>query len=157
MKKTMFPMRKVAMLLLVLVFLTGSSCSDAPRDPSQGAYKEVRLQLNEEEKWEVPDGMWRHLDSSFALLNTEEPPSPAQIASVAGPLKRQQEAFVQQCTMTGDAHKVLHEWLIPYIGLVDKLQPDIPADSLPALWAELRYARELFGDFFMPEAGDSGM
>ena len=61
-------------------------------------------------KWAVPPAMMAHLANLEKDLDSGNADHAALAAKIDGHLR----AFISSCTMEGEAHQALHDWLMPF-------------------------------------------
>ncbi|MCP5023494.1 MAG: hypothetical protein GY930_17205 [bacterium] len=72
-------------------------------------------------KWKIHAEMMVHLRTAEQAVAGFSASEGADYAALAGDLQEALTLLTADCTMTGAAHDALHEWLLPYMELVDNL------------------------------------
>lgn len=136
----------VILVTSILIVCTFFSCSNEKAyEPI--VYKDVSLSLNDEQKWSVPSQMKIYMDSSFILIDQLEH-GEIDLLEIRDDLVDHKNGFVSNCTMKGAGHDVLHDWLIPYLGILDMLSEVDSAYEIEQVKAELIEAKRLYLEFF---------
>lgn len=118
--------------------LLSAACSN-PKNSSEQTKKTTEIEaqteaqpqvpLNDGQKWEVDAAMKPFIIKSEELLtnylNDDLAQSPTLVGQELEELNRQ---LIQSCTMTGEAHNALHQWLDPHMKLISQLK-NAPSNS----------------------------
>ncbi len=148
----------------IIYFLTFSifilSCGN-PSDQKSGEMKEsdtieeqnhhnesVSLELNNGEKWKIIESMMvyiRKMESDVAAFDkSAQKDHPALVEK----LKANIVLLTSSCTMEGKAHDVLHEWLVPYIDLVNLLSEAKNKKEADLIFAKIQKSFKEFNLYF---------
>lgn len=120
-------MRNRTNILVTAAFcLLLSACSEKEERTSAKApetidIEEEGLHLNQNEKWQVPEDMMQIIKKQQELVTNYQSQSDTVHLALGNDLDSLCTLLVQSCTMTGEAHNVLHEWLIPYWTVIDSI------------------------------------
>lgn len=79
------------------------------------------MQLDTGKKWQMDDHtrtLFKKMEADFAQADHS---SVEGLRSIGGTLKGELDTLIKGCTMTGDAHTMLHVYLTDYMTAVDKL------------------------------------
>lgn len=82
------------------------------------------IELNNGAKWEVVPEMMKHIrnmESDVNRFNETQHSEVKDFTLLGKKLQKNIDLLTSNCTMQGKAHDELHKWLLPYIGMVDKL------------------------------------
>lgn len=126
---------KIGLILMLSVVL--SSCGN-----SQSSMDD--LHLNDGEKWVVVEHMMTHIRNMETDIHQFDGKALEAYTNLGSDLKSNIDLLTSNCTMEGQAHDELHNWLVPYIGQANKL-----AKSKDLEEAIERYAliKKSFGTF----------
>ena len=106
------------------------SCGSGPApaaDPPQDAHQQEESQtesgdhalyLNEGKRWLVDSGMMVYLRTMESAVLNSNVQDMAAYEVLSETLQRESDLLTSNCTMKGEAHDVLHLWLVPYLDLV---------------------------------------
>lgn len=104
------------------------SCGDTTTPSDEMEAEEVPseivedgLHLNEGNKWQVPEDMMWQVQSQKDKLFEYQMAGDTTYIKLAHDLDSLCKNLVNICTMDGEAHNVLHEWLIPHWELIDQI------------------------------------
>ena len=144
-KKTIAMQRLFIPIILMALFF--SSCQETQIEEAPSVYDDVVLSLNKGDKWVIPGDMKIYMDSSMALIKASEANEsyPDDLAEV---LYHQKNSFVSNCTMKGTGHDMLHEWLIPYIGLLDEFEAAPSDNRKTEILHDLLNAKNRYSEYF---------
>lgn len=81
------------------------------------------LYLNDGKPWEINEEMKPYISKSEEILRiytTNE--ADTDYESMAQVLNDENKKLIESCTMTGEPHDVLHQWLAPHLDLTAALQ-----------------------------------
>jgi len=129
---------KVISIIAILVFTT--SCKDkvenkdtSPKteesievkQPEEHHHETGVVQLNNGKKWEANLETTEGVKKMQELMSAfSEKESPEAYASLKGNLKTEFTTIFEKCTMEGESHNQLHNYLKPMLGLFDGLEAD---------------------------------
>lgn len=108
-----------------------------------------QIPLNAGQKWEVDAAMKPFIIKSEELLtnylNDDLAQSPTLVGQELEELNRQ---LIQSCTMTGEAHNALHQWLDPHMKLISQLKNARSNSEAQPLLEQLRSSFSIFHKHF---------
>jgi hypothetical protein len=81
-------------------------------------------------------------------VDTTSLDAPDAPRALADSLFADMDELVRTCDMKGPAHDMLHEWLMPHMTLLQRLEQAPSADSARHLWVALDRSNALFDQFF---------
>lgn len=111
-------------------------------------YDDIHLELNDGEKWDVSDNMMRHMEKSFTAISKLDKSDKKDYRKLIESLNKQKDLFVSSCDMEGEGHEVLHQWLIPYMGLIESLENAITPEERKDAFEQLKMAKTVFKNYF---------
>lgn len=127
----------LAILLLVIACQNAASpeketnASQAATDHQDGP---AAVQLNNGEKWQANPETTQGIQAMLQLTaNFSTDGADADYAMLKKGLVTEFETIFKKCTMTGEAHNQLHNYLIPLKGLLEKLDSSDPATNKATL------------------------
>lgn len=83
------------------------------------------VMLNNGEKWEANPETTEQIKKMIALTDTFPAlPTAADYSALKTKLETEFQLVFQKCTMTGEAHTQLHNYLIPLKGMIEELGSD---------------------------------
>lgn len=137
-------MRSLVALFLVVAGLAscGGNAGHADAEKGQALY------LNNGQKWPVNAEMMPFITRSGEQIDTFLATPGGDFAQLARDLKTNNEKLIASCTMQGEAHEVLHVWLLPHIALVKELENAPDADAANAVITKLKASMTTFGQYF---------
>lgn len=71
-------------------------------------------------KWPIPAAMMAHLTSLEKDINAFSSIAAEDHANLAKRIDKQTDELISSCTMDGEAHNALHEWLMPFLELAQQ-------------------------------------
>lgn len=135
----------------IYFLVLAGACTFSACEQEQGfeseIYKDVSLTLDKGERWDVPNTMQVYMDSSLRLIAGLKEDTELT-DEMSAQLIAYKDSFVSQCSMDGEAHDVLHAWLLPYIDILDMAKEAQSAVQKEEAVNELLKARELYLEFF---------
>lgn len=101
-------------------------------------------------KWPVPPVMTSHIQKLEKDLAGFENKTPGDHAELAKRIKENLKQLISSCTMEGEAHNALHEWLMPFRELAKQhAESSDPAVQIEKI-REMRRAFRAFHEQFEP-------
>lgn len=141
-----------------LALLAGCGEPVAPVDEhAPGGHGQVTVPVEEElraddgRKWTVSPHMMvpiRRMQERLAAVDAGAWETPEAARVLADSLFRDMDELVRVCDMKGEAHDVLHEWLMPHMMLLQRLEKAPNADSARHILEELHRSNALFHQRF---------
>lgn len=123
--------RKATTLILIsVVSFSMSSCSNVETDNNvheshssspANSDSSKGLHLDKGEKWQVPNDMMSIVKIQQQMVIDYQAEGDTTFLKLGNGLDSLCTSLIQSCTMTGEAHNVLHEWLIPYWTTIDSV------------------------------------
>lgn len=109
------------------------------------------LVLDDGRKWRVSPSMMapirRHQDR-LRSARPEDLSEAGAATALADSLFNDMDELVRACDMKGRGHDVLHDWLMPHMGLLQRLERAADADTMAAVMAALDRSNDLFDRYF---------
>ena len=115
---------------------------------TESVYADVKLKLNDGDKWEMSGVMMTYITQSFYLIEESYRNENTNSKELGKTLNKLKESLVESCDMQGEGHDVLHSWLMPYIDLIDQLQQADDKEEITHIMNELITAKNLFLQHF---------
>lgn len=112
------------------------------------AKKGEALYLNNGQKWPVNAEMMPFIRRSGEQIDAFLATPGGDYAQLARDLKTNNEKLIASCTMQGEAHEVLHMWLLPHIALVKELEKAADANAANTVITNLKASMTTFGQYF---------
>ena len=137
-------MKYTLMLATALTFMFGSCTNENNASSTPSIYDEIELELNDGEKWEISSSMKSHIESSRKAIEHGD----FKHEQLAEELIQSKDNFISGCDMTGHGHDVLHEWLIPYIGLLDDYKEANNEKDQEEALNQIKMALKVFDEYF---------
>lgn len=153
-------MRKKALMQVVMLLLACGVCSvgcggggkAGHGDGPQEAAQEVGgLELDNGSKWRLGPHMMgpvRRMQDRLSATSAWELAAEGSAARLADSLFADMDQLVQACDMKGKGHDVLHDWLMPHMALLQRLERTTDPDSVAQVLAELERSNALFDRYF---------
>lgn len=114
-------MEKTQRIILGLIAIVGITLFSACNSNDSKQHQKPNIHLNNGQKWKVNKEMQPAINKGNELVNQFIAQNDTNYKVLAKELKAQNNTLIQECTMTGESHNVLHHWLHPYMEQVDKL------------------------------------
>lgn len=106
------------------------------------------LTLNNNEKWVVNEEMKPHLLKGEQAVNSFIDSNSTDYAKLAEEVKEQNNQLIKSCTMDGESHDQLHNWLHPHLEITKKLAEETDAEKSKALVEELKASYKVYHEYF---------
>lgn len=106
--------------------------------------KEQGLMLNEGHKWQVPAPMYWLVQQQKDKLFEYQMAGDTTYLHFGNQLDSLCKELTKQCTMEGEAHNNLHEWLIPHWTIIDQINE---APSLAEAQEQVNLLNNSFNEF----------
>ncbi|MCC5918319.1 MAG: hypothetical protein JJU02_13450 [Cryomorphaceae bacterium] len=120
--------------LVILTILLISSCAENAKETKPTDVKiEQRTSINPE--------MWPHIMYGVEFFEKWKANDGVNFNILYDGLNKHNRAFIESCTMRGEAHDLLHAWLDPHLKLINELKSDSADDAIHKIQAS-------FDDFF---------
>jgi hypothetical protein len=101
-------------LLLLLATILLMACGS---DPDSHL-----LRLNNGEKWKVNEEMTPFIEEGNTILQTYIDNGGTDYHALADKLEKQNWQLIKNCTMEGESHDQLHNWLHPHMAMINELE-----------------------------------
>lgn len=134
--------------LLVFFFFQISAIHSQHSGDSSSADRLHELRLNEGEKWKIDSEMMKHIRMGEDLLNEFTKKSGTDYSRLANDLSESNNNLIFSCSMTGEAHDLLHKWLHPHLALTALLQKAENPEAASKLVNELKDSYKIFNTYF---------
>jgi len=136
-------MKKLSSLALVLLsILTIVSCNSHQKSHSDG------ISLNNGEKWIVNAEMKPHIQEGKEILEAYQADGGSDYKALAEQLERANAELIKSCTMEGESHNQLHNWLLPHMKLITKLEESKSQEEAEKIIEELEESLETYEKYF---------
>lgn len=128
MKKTLIPL---FLYLIFAVACTGNQKEENDHhhhdhsehhDHESHALDESTVQLNHGEKWEANPETNEGINNMLALVSKEEAEAATDLKTLQKNLRGEFNTILQKCTMKGESHNQLHNYLHPLKEKIDSLE-----------------------------------
>lgn len=106
------------------------------------------LHLNNGEKWEVNAEMKPAIEAGNKILSEYLAQQGIDYKKLAEDLKNQNDKLIKSCTMKGESHDVLHQWLHPHMKLVEQLADAEDAQKAATIVAQLEQSFNTYQQYF---------
>lgn len=143
------------LIMVVLMSCGGRTASDAgskgPAPVEETAARHGGLALDNGRKWTVGPHMMDPIRRMRERLGAVDPAAmdgPDAPRALADSLFVDMDELVRTCDMKGTAHDMLHEWLMPHMALLQRLENAPSADSARHVLGALERSNALFDEFF---------
>lgn len=123
-------------------------CSLLALSPLVQAEPTAKLQKNQGQRWVVVPKMMTFLNNMDKELQAPAPSSIKAHHQLGDRLNKSIKSLVASCTMTGQAHDELHNWLVPFITDVKHYRETNDLATLQNQHKALQKAFLVFHDYF---------
>lgn len=106
------------------------------------------VRLNNGEKWQADVEMVAHVEVMEIILNDFAPEGLGDYHATAKVLDEELSALIASCTMKGEGHDELHNWLLPVMQKVEALGKAEDEEQAAALTASLKASLTDFHNYF---------
>lgn len=151
-------MNKIILTLTIGSFLLygcGNSTSEQSNNNGELATQqqhqhddEQTISLNNGEKWFVNEEMKPFILEAENILTEYINNNSTDYKTLAVQLKKKNSGLIKNCTMKGESHDELHNWLHPHIDLIKKLEQEEDAGNAPSIVKELVKSFETYHQYF---------
>ena len=101
----------------VLIILSALFLVACGPDPST-----VQLKLNNGGKWEINAEMTPYIEEGMKILADYIANQETDYHTLADQLEKQNWKLIKNCTMEGESHDQLHNWLHPHMAMIEELE-----------------------------------
>lgn len=137
-----------ATLLLIVSCSENASTSMDEADPKKVEEKDSPdVQLNEGERWEANSATVQGIENLTEMVTTFDA-AEEDYDTLQSNLRDEFGLIFQNCTMKGEAHEQLHNYLLPLMDLFGNLTLEDPEDEL----AKIKEHLARFDTYFVREA-----
>jgi Na+-transporting NADH:ubiquinone oxidoreductase subunit NqrD len=105
------------------------------------------LKLNDGSKWEVNAKMMTYILNMESLVNEFNSTDSKDYVLLSKELQSNLDLLIANCTMKGEAHDVLHQWLLPFIDLVKGLS-DAEEKDKKNQFEKIQKSFKTFNEYF---------
>lgn len=127
----------------------GPSASAAPKAEEHCATdKPIPTSTPAAPKWPIPAEMMNHLQSLDKDIGAFESSVSEDHANLAKRTEQHLTALISSCTMEGDAHTALHEWLVPFRELAKQHADAVDPSAQQEKVLEMRRSFTAFHEHF---------
>ena len=113
---------KIKMICALGLILVSSYSYGQENTAQESVYDEAALVLDDGNKWKVNEYMMEYLKDGFKIIEEVDLTAKIKGKRLAKKLIKLKDKSVEFCIMEGEGHHVLHRWLVPYVGLLNKLK-----------------------------------
>jgi hypothetical protein len=99
-------------------------------------------------KWTMPEAMMRHIRNLEQDVSDLNASSGKDHAALAAKIKEHTSQLISSCTMDGDAHDALHDWLMPFLQLNKAYAAAPDAKAQAAKFKEIQDSLAVFHERF---------
>lgn len=86
------------------------------------SFSDSPLYLNNGKPWLINEEMKPHISRGEEALKTYIDKKDTDYKNLSQTLNDENKKLIESCTMTGESHEVLHEWLSPHLELATELE-----------------------------------
>lgn len=91
---------------------------------------EEKVKLDKGEKWIANIETNEGIDNMLAMVKKEESKEAPDYVMLKGSLDKEFNVVLEKCTMTGESHDQLHNYLLPLKAKIDKLDPNSSKEAI---------------------------
>jgi len=136
-------MKKLSTLALILwSILIIVSCNSLQETHSDG------ISLNNGKKWMVNAEMKPHIQEGKEILEAYQADGGSDYKALAEQLEAANAELIKSCTMDGESHNQLHNWLLPHKKLISKLKDASNEDGAEQVIEELEESFKTYEKYF---------
>lgn len=106
------------------------------------------IQLNGDQKWDVNKEMMPHIEAGENVFSTYQSNSGTDFKSLATDLRNHNNKLISSCTMQGESHDQLHNWLVPHIALISDLEKAESEEMAKPVVEKLQTSFATFHNYF---------
>lgn len=140
---------RISFIFLFASIMAISSCGgETGNKTNDEQIAESPLQLNNGTKWQANPETTTGINNMIQILNDfQEGENAADYSLLKKNLEAEFTMIFEKCTMTGDAHEQLHNYLMPLKDLLVKLESS-DAAVLSTVVADIDDHLQLYGEYF---------
>lgn len=94
---------------------------------------ENQVKLDNGEKWIANIETNEGIGNMLAMVKKEESNDTADYEMLKGSLDKEFNVVLEKCTMTGESHDQLHNYLLPLKAKIDKLDPNSTKEAIEGI------------------------
>lgn len=106
------------------------------------------VQLNDGEKWVVNAEMKPHIQEGEELIQNYMDEESSDYQDLAEKITEANNKLIKSCTMKGESHDQLHNWLHPHLELTKALKDEENGEEAQNLVHQLKDSYEAFHKYF---------
>lgn len=150
-------MKSLTLIVLsITITLFSMSCNNQPNTVNQDKHAESEsemsessiITLNNGEKWPVNEEMKPFILEAETILNDYITNKSADYQTLAAQLLEKNSGLIRNCTMQGQAHDELHNWLFPHMELIEALGGTQNVEDAQALISQMKKSFETYHQYF---------
>ncbi len=135
-------------LITLFIAASGLLACDSVEQHDHGAKQGHAIQLNKGEKWKINEEMKPHIQMSSDILNEYINKRNLNYQKLSEELNAQNSALIKSCTMKGESHDALHNWLHPHMDLIKSLSNAHSEDEAQEIITRLEASYQSFNEYF---------
>jgi hypothetical protein len=106
------------------------------------------IRLNNGEKWLVNEEMKPFILEAENILKEYISKKSTDYKALAEQLKKKNSGLIKSCTMKGESHDELHNWLHPHIDLIKALSEATSDEDAASIVSELENSFKTYHNYF---------
>jgi hypothetical protein len=140
---------KPTALVLALAIASGA-CQRSSSDNRSGSAPETNATTGhgKQAKWSMPEAMMQHMRNLEQDVRTLEATPEKDHAALAARIGAHTKQVISNCTMDGEAHDALHDWLMPFLLLNKEYAAAADEEAKSAKFVQIKDSLAAFHDRF---------
>ena len=117
-------------------------------DNEHHAHEHETLKLNDGEKWVINEEMKPNVAAQEESIENYKTSKSTDYKALADQLVKQNSSLINSCTMDGESHDELHNWLHPHMELLEELSQAESEEQAEEVIPKLEASFESFHKYF---------
>lgn len=144
-------MKLLSTALLLILAVASVSCqrpTEQEDAKTESDTTEVAMESGIAGKWVMPESMMQHIRDLERDVSALESSTEKDHAALAAKIDGHTKRLISSCTMEGEAHDTLHDWLMPFLQLNKDYAAAPDAAAKSAKYKEIRDSLAAFHQRF---------
>ncbi len=148
-------MKNPSTILILTLGMAFSACqrpsehgAGEPDGDASGSSTALESEVGESAKWTMPDAMMQHVRKLEMDVSTFESSGKDDHAELSARIDGHTRRLIASCTIEGEGHDALHDWLMPFLQLCRDYAAAPDAAARSARFEEIHDALTVFHERF---------
>ena len=134
-------MKNALYTLFLIAFTFLASCNSISSKKNEKSVETTKTQETHDQKWKVTPDMLAYLrlmETEINALSANKNPTKEDYTALAELIDKNIRLLISNCTMDGQAHEELHNWLVPFIELSEEFDVAEDIKSQEAIYKKFK-------------------